>query len=308
MHFNISTNLYNGAGLQRDFELLKRMLEAAGHSVHGIMFNDYTATSPRADVTIFIEIINPLHIFKGSKVWFIPNSEWFLRGFEGTLQYVHKVICKTRDCFQIWSKKVGEKNCVYIGWEALDLYDPSVERKRTFLHVAGKSATKNSKAVLDAWRLYNLPFYLTVLAWHPYVIPYCERVHNVKHIVRAGEEELKQLMNENIFHIMPSEYEGFGMAFHEGLGCGAIMITVNAPPMNEAMGALLSGVFVAPSKVSKRMEAPAYSVSPESIVCAVNDVSTFQQQDLDNRQRQARTSFESDRDNFRTAFARLIDA
>lgn len=305
MHYNISTNLYNGAGLQRDFELLRRILVAAGHTVHGIMFNDYQPVVPPADVTIFIEIVNPVHIFKGSQVWFIPNSEWFLPGFNGTLKHVHKVLCKTHDCYNIWSKKVGAEKCLYIGWEALDLYQPDATRFSTFLHVAGKSATKNTKAILDAWRQYNLPYGLTVVACHPWITPLCKDIPNVEWYERLTDDQLARAMNSNRFHIMPSAYEGYGHALHEAIGCGAVVITVDAPPMNESTG-ILSELLIKPDKINKFHEAPSYSVSPADVANTVHRAWNLMFRL--SVQLAARQSFLIDRAAFQNCFAELIHA
>ena len=307
MRFNISTNLNNGAGLQRDYELLQRMLEAAGHSVHGIMFNTYGVTPPTADVTIFIEVINPQHISKGSQVWFIPNSEWFFPAWNGTLQYVHKVLCKTHDCYRIWSKKVGAEKCLYTGWEALDLYDPDAGRFSTFLHLAGKSFTKNTQAVVAAWRDYNLPYQLTIASCYPLVNQYCKNVPNTRWVERFSETELMKAMNENIFHIMPSEYEGYGFAIHEALGCGGIVLTVDAPPMNESAG-IPCDLRIPVDKVGRRLEAPSYSVKPLAIADCVHRAATRDPETMISLHNGARESFLADREDFRNRFRELIHA
>lgn len=307
MRFNVSTNLSNEAGLQRDYELLRRLLEAAGHSVHGIMFNTYGITPPPADVTIFVEVINPQHIAKDSQVWLIPNSEWWLPGFNGTLNLVHKVLCKTHDCLRIWSKKVGADKCQYIGWEALDLCDPTIERKPTFLHLAGKSATKNTQAVAAAWRDYGLPYKLTVASWHPHVNHYCKGIPNVNWVERFSEDQLRQVMNENIFHIMPSSYEGYGFAIHEALGCGGVVITVDAPPMNESTGIPL-GLRIPVDKIGRFHDAPSYTVCASDIAKRVYLAVDKPAETWIGWRSIARESFLQDREDFRNRFGALINA
>jgi hypothetical protein len=251
LRFNICTKLDNGAGLEADYRLLKSLLESWGHVVEGVNhFYPYQASE--ADVNIFLELIAEPVIGRAKQSWFIPNPEWYSLCHDALLTRLDKVLCKTREAFNTFSRKVGANRCVHIGFESKDLYDPSVERQRKFLHVAGKSSYKNSEAVAYAFaKFFSSPWdkddfrELVYVGENQNLMNIARDHKNVTYIKHAGEDELKRLMNECLFHIMPSKSEGWGHVIHEGLGCGAVMITTDFPPMNEFTGA---SVFIPSQK------------------------------------------------------------
>jgi hypothetical protein len=160
---------------------------------------------------------------------------------------------------------------------------------------------------MAAWRDYKLPYQLTVSSWHPHVNHFCKGVPNVIWIERFSEYELVQAMNENIFHIMPSEYEGYGHAINEALGCGGIVITVDAPPMNQCTGITVDATIPF-FKKDYFHEAPAYRVSPAAIAETVQRIAALIPSEIHWRQVAARSGFLADRANFRKLFGGLINA
>ena len=304
--FSIVTNIDNGAGLQKDYELMRRMLEARGHRVHGEKHNANAPTLYSVDVVMFLEVIDTRWLGRGTEHWLIPNSEWWYDRVWGRfLPCINRVLCKTRDCEAIWRGKVGEGRCQYIGWEAPDLYQPQVARETKFLHLAGKSDTKNTASVVAAWREQGLPP-LTIVAKNPAVFGACRNVPNVTVYEYLSEEQVVEALNSHRFFIMPSQYEGYGMALHEALGCGAVVLTTDAAPMNESAG--LDKALLIPVSGRGSMESATLSyVSPCHVGNSVKLAASYTPAMLDDVGVSARKGYLEDREAFRRNFASFMD-
>lgn len=310
MKFNLLSNIKNGAGLERDYRLLRRILEEKGHTVEGIMF-DQPAPYPRADVNIWLEILpspswglTAEAIDAAPRNWVIPNPEWWYADiWDKFLPRFEKVICKTKDCLRIFEQKAPGR-CIFTGFESLDLYEPETERQPTFLHMAGKSETKNTAAVMMAWRLYSLPP-LTVVAFKPTIAEKCKGVPNVVHIERLTEEQVRGMMNRHLFHIMPSKYEGFGHYIHEAIGCGGLVLTTNASPMKDFNG-IAPELLIPANGWTGMRTAHAWQVTPMAIAQTVRRAAELSKERREQISSWARFSFLSDRENFRKAFGELV--
>ena len=77
MVYNLISNLTNAVGLQKDYEFLREELEARGHVVNGIQFNAPPQDVIRADVNIFLEVVNPALFGWAHQQWAVPNPEWW---------------------------------------------------------------------------------------------------------------------------------------------------------------------------------------------------------------------------------------
>ena len=218
--FNLVTNLDNGAGLQREFELLRAELTRRGHTVHGIPHKGLACVPSPADVNVFLETVVPSLFTCARQNWVVPDPEWWYP--QWPLDMWDLVLTKTHDATRIFRGLVGDR-CEYLGWQARDVYDPSVPRQRAFLHVAGKSRAKNTPAVLDGAKRAGVR--VTVIAQG--------------HQPRVTDAELAQLQNGHQFCLLPSAYEGYGHSLHEAYACGQVVLTTDAAPMNETGPAIL---------------------------------------------------------------------
>src|SRR5260370_39891253 len=100
---NIISNIGNGVGLQRDFELLREILNESGHEVFGVQFNA-PHRGPSVDLNIFIETVVPSLFFLAKHNWLIPNPEWFQEVFLSSLASFSRILCKTRDAMRIFKR------------------------------------------------------------------------------------------------------------------------------------------------------------------------------------------------------------
>jgi hypothetical protein len=165
---------------------------------------------------------------------------------------------------------------------------PTIPRERKFLHVAGKSQFKNTTAVVEGCHQAGVP--LTVVGEH--VFP--RR--------RVSDKELIYLMNSHFCHLMPSAYEGYGQVLHESMGVGQVIVTTDAPPMNE-----LSPVLLVPSVSTRRHhEGLLHKVSSSDVAKMVKHVLDMPPTLLQQLQDGVRTKYHEEQQAFQQALDALV--
>lgn len=294
--FNLISNISNGVGLQRDFELLQSLIRSKGHQAQGVQFNSYHAAGP-ADINIFIETVVPALFQLASVNWLIPNPEWFDPNWVQYANRFHKILCKTQDGMRIF-RQIGMLP-EFIGWESRDFYDPSIPRERKFIHVAGNSAYKNTLAIMYAWSSGKMQVPVTIISEvHAHSMP----IPNVQFLKRVSDHDLINLLNSHIFHLCPSHYEGWGHALHESLGVGAVVLTTDKPPMNEN----LSTVRVGGTASNKQCMAETWTVSGQELLAGALNMQGMPDEDIRIMSEAARLQFVAESNFFRTQLDRIL--
>jgi hypothetical protein len=283
--------------------------------VNGVHYRKVDGGTQRADVNIFLEVIAPPVFAAAKNNWFIPNQEWYCNSYDGMMKSMTKILCKTHDAERIFKNKLNlfEPNAIsYIGFESRDMFMPEVPRKRKFLHIAGKSTFKNSEAVAYVFAKYfDTPWEpennreLVFVGVRPELMAAARDHKNVQYISQISESGLRQLMNECQFHVLPSSAEGWGHAIHEGLSCGAVMITTDAPPMNEFRGA---SILVKPQSFKPCCAAQRAMVCAPELLDAVKRAWAMNDGEIFNASANAIRYFADQRDSFRAAFKREVDS
>ena len=298
--FNVITNLNNGVGLQREYEILRDILASAGHAVTGVDFQRPTGCPP-ADVNLFLETVVPSVFGAAPENWVLPIPEWWSDAYQRALPNLTRVLCKTRHAYDLFRELAGDRAC-YVGFMSRDLYQPNVERKPRFLHLAGNSQLKNTDVILRAWK--KLPYRLTVVS--PHFHREAAKLRYVRAYDRVSEEKLRQLMNSRQFHLCPSKYEGFGHYIHEALGVGAVVVTCDAPPMNEL--SLPKDLLVPTVPGAPLCLVRLYEVTPQAVIDRVNHVAKLSSARIQEISRAARTHFEQERSHFRSRLLEVVNA
>ena len=235
----------NGVGLSRDMALVAGLFRDAGHTVEVVAYGGNRmldrcmefgqrlrhAAGKRVDVQIFLERVYPRFLPLAGCNLLIPNPEWFQDKWRRFLPRFDAVLCKTRhgaDVFSALGCEVRE-----IGFTSDDVFDPGVARVREFFHLAGRSSAKGTEAVLDAWALHPEWPQLTVVQ-NPKTAKRRVDSANVAHRLEyIDDAALRRLQNRSLFHLCPSEMEGFGHYLNEALSAGAIVLATDGAPMNE---------------------------------------------------------------------------
>lgn len=302
--FNIISNINNGYGLEDDYEIIKNLLLSYGHTVIPVQYDrPMIETIKPVDVNIFLETIIPVLGFAREN-WYFPNPEWFTPSVDDeNLHRMNYVLCKTMDGYNLFKDRC--RTAYFIGFENENYFMPNVKRKFSFLHVAGQSVVKNTEAVIDAWNEFNLPYSLDLIATK-YL--YFIRVKSEKvNVYRNHIPELQyvELLNRNLFHLCPSKYEGWGHSIHDARSVGAVVITTDAPPMNEFN---FHEECLVPARVEGRMRlANLNLVTAKDVADAVLRVAALGDERLNEIGKHNRDNFLKERDEFRFRFKQIVD-
>lgn len=232
MRIALCTNTQS-RGLNLDATLLKGVLDELGHEATIIQYDEDHDTT--YDLVIFLEVLVRQKIgLSLLPPWLVVNAEFLRAGDIPTVQsLVGKILCKTHEAYHICSELFGDQ-AVYTGFASRDRLDTDVPRARaSFLHIAGHSRVKGTEAVIDAWRWTHhgetIKGQLFVVGeFTPANLP-----DNVKVLKDVTDEALLLLQNACKFHIQPSQTEGFGHVLRESMSVNAMLMTTDAPPMNE---------------------------------------------------------------------------
>jgi hypothetical protein len=273
----------NGAGLSRDAALLADLLQGAGWTVtRTVLRGDRRGRGgldlatrlprwlqrlrhgarPRVDINLHIERVRPLFAGDARYNLLLANPDWFKPSDRRHLAVIDGVLVKTRHAEPIFTA-LGART-VFTGFTALDRWLPQVPRRRTFFHLAGRSPYKGTQALLALWQRHP--------EWPPLTVVQHGRsarggpvAPNIEYRrERLEDARLRELQNAHWFHLCPSETEGFGHHLVEAMSVGALVLTTDAPPMNEFVtaerGMLVSATVLGRDRLATRYRFDAHAM------------------------------------------------
>lgn len=300
------TNVRDNKGLFVDAVILGERLIDAGYDVHAVDFRD-PMPSGVFDLGIACEVIPTPEQFNSARRWmFVPNPEWCDESKLARLPEFDRVLLKTPYAVTVADWGPG---ATFVGFESLDVGgkhpDLPLAGPRMVLHPCG-SIARGGVAVVRAWKLVcarELHGGATLLVIDP--PPYQELQENLKSSprtivhARLPESQVRELQRRSEIHVIPSEHEGHGHAFWEGLSCGAQVIGSDGPWWDH----LAPGSFVRvrSSAVGSRMLSARHIVDIEALAVAIAEAL-----ESPGYVAAARTEFEYWRDDFRVRFARVL--
>ena len=139
-----------------------------------------------------------------------------------------------------------------------------------FGHFSGKSKTRHTQELIDIWlQDPNLPPLKVQFYGNELGIPEWIGFKNLN--LRMGfmdPKELKEVFSNTGIHLCTSQMEGFGHYINEARSIGALIITLDAPPMNELVDAN-SGILIKPEKNLKHNHGIKFLASKDNIKSAI---------------------------------------
>lgn len=278
----------NGIGLSRDLQLLASALRASGYAVtvsalrgdrvgrragfRGVLERmaesrrREASPTTRFDLSIMIERVRPVYAWRARINVLLVNPDWFKLSDQKYLGLLAALLVKTRHA---QTDVAGlNKPIHYIGFTSEDRMDAGALRHRTFFHLAGHSQIKGTARLLEIWQRRPEWPTLTVVQHlrHPRDRVMAPNIIHRTHFL--DDAELKRLQNENTFHVCCSETEGFGHYIVEAMSAGAVVLTTDAPPMNELVTSE-RGVLVASASTGRHRLATSYRFSGNALEIAV---------------------------------------
>lgn len=330
----------NGGGLSRDIALLRDVLEAEGCAVFvnrmyrggrpvtswsraarrlyasrfGKMAVTRVVSRPPYTLNIHLEELQPEYFWLARCNVLIPNQEMFTPRFIPHLSGIDEVWAKTR----VAHKLFRYHGCAtrLLGWSGVDRRDPKTggSKRNAGLHVAGSSTAKGTDTVIDVWeRNPGWPQLNVLRRPHNYLgraLPWRERAAspNIAMITeRVEEQTLRRLQNESALYICPSQAEGFGHTILEGLSVGGVVITTDAPPMNELVTPD-AGLLVAVERTEPMGIGERYFVNLEDLERKIRHALAMSPAEREALGRAARARFEAIDQSFRARIKACLNA
>jgi hypothetical protein len=313
----------NSVGLGRDIELLGSALASRGFEVTYSTWGRgklrklahrwkaralglwHRWRGPRYDLTLMLEHARPEYLPWARSNAFVPNPEFCKAEDVAALSGVDAVFVKTREAARIFDA-LGCRTA-YIGFTSPDRLDRDVPRERSFFHLAGRSGHKGTQALLALWRAHPQWPRLTVVQ-SPRMAQPGAAAGNILHLVGYMEDdELRRLQNASVFHLCPSETEGFGHYLVEAMSVGAVTLTLDAAPMNELVRPE-RGVLVAAHAAGTQRLATIHRFAPEPMKQAIERMIAMDDAEAARLGAAARDWYERNAAQFAQRLAQAVEA
>jgi glycosyltransferase involved in cell wall biosynthesis len=193
---------------------------------------------PQFDLNIFLESVFPEYLPTARCNVLFANQEWFRDSNLPHLPRLDLILCKSPSGVEAFHGLPVA--CRNVDFTSPDKRIAEFVRRAPLrcLHLSGQSAVKGTEAVVEAWSRHPEWPELTVVRrarrYGGEVAPPLPALPNVRYLTDyVSNEQLRELQNACEVHVSPSQAEGYGHVLGEAMSCGVVVVTTDAPPMNE---------------------------------------------------------------------------
>ena len=266
---------------------------------------------PSFDINFFIESVFPEYLPMARINTLFVNPEWFRDEIHDYIPRLDTLLCKTPDGLNTVSElKVASKN---VGFSSPDKRIHEFKRQGPLrcLHLSGQSALKGTESVIEVWSRHPEWPHLTVVRrekrYGGEQAPSLPSLPNVEYLTDfVPDEQLKQLQNECEVHVIPSLAEGYGHVIGEAMSCEAVVVTTDAPPMNELIESD-RGILIQVERTEAKYRSKLNYVDITDLEAKLNKVFTMSAEQRVELGLKARAWYEAQHVRFENALNELLD-
>jgi hypothetical protein len=305
-------------GLMVDALVLQQTLGADNVRILKIPFQAYnnsTSTNdnylnfqPAAEIALFVEnLFEHSKILQYSKRIFLPNPEWLNeRDKERVKSLIQEFWHKTKFSLGMLVKLFPGIEHRYIGFTSLRTPSEAKDYS-SFAHFPGKSITRHTQEVINIWlKDATLPVLTFQMYGARLDIPKWIESDNLRMFIGPLDE--KNLISEYInhgIHICTSQMEGFGHYINEARAVGALIITLDAPPMNELVESSF-GILIPTTKSSTHNHGVRFIASQKAIEEGISQVIEMPVEERKRLGAKARIQFIKEQNEFSSRLHSII--
>jgi hypothetical protein len=173
------------------------------------------------------------------------------------------VITKTRLAARLMHQFIPDVPCI-----RMPMYTPvplpsmiKIHKEVNYaIHLAGHSCLKGTSAVAKAWRV-DMPNLIVTCSSRLAIVHGINLLRsspNIRIVWDLSTPSLHMALRRCEIAIIPSQCEGWSHAIREAMAHGCIVITCDAPPMNEFIQHMKNGILI---PMDQAQPVPVYSVS-----------------------------------------------
>lgn len=270
-------------GLRIQAEVLKTFLQGRKVRVIRVPWEFYAASAQDNARNIQIDIVGGSAIFiekvfehgpleKYQNRILLPNPEWLTPlDLQRCLTTIDTVWHMTRHSQRLLTPKLPNHKHVHLGFTSLER-TRQVTSYETFAHLPGKAKTRHTQDIINIWtKNAHLPR-LRLQFYNDLSIPQWVQAGNIEFFMGFLGEEAYAGVAENFgIHLCPSQMEGFGHYINESRSSAALIVTLDAPPMNEMVtpecGILVPIASSGPHHLGERFWATEQSIADAVETC-----------------------------------------
>jgi hypothetical protein len=214
------------------------------------------AITKQVDVVIFFErIVDHPRLWAARHRILIPNPEWLLQQAVDACARLTEMWHKTKASLATLPEFFPNLRHSYIGFSSPDVFGTHPDFNG-FIHFRGASTQKQTEVILAAWRRHpdwpelrvhsysRDPAFLSFPDWLQW------RNIRLMYSRLSRDQYLSEFAQAGV-HLCPSSVEGFGHSINEARSIGALIVTTDAPPMNELIDASC-GVLITPVRTEQQ--------------------------------------------------------